>query len=46
MSAIDSINWVDEGIVVTTAHRQFRVTLTEDEMEKAANEMRRLLPIF
>ena len=46
MSAIDSINWVDEGIVVTTAHRQFRVTLTEDEMEKAANEMRRLLPVF
>ena len=38
--AIDSVNWTDEGALVTTAQRKFYVKLTEAELEKATDAMR------
>ena len=46
LPAIDSVNWTDEGAVVTTAQRKFNVKLTEEEMEKAAENMRHYFPVW
>ena len=43
---IEGITLIDDGLLVNTVQREFRVQLSEAEIEKAAEDMYRYLPTF